>query len=56
MHKDEPTLLDHLVETRKKVFEEGGVTTIIFCGSMKTESDMAEVKNSLILEPINMSI
>lgn len=43
MHKDEPTLFDHLGEVRKDLFVEGGVSMVIYCGKITNESDMNEV-------------
>ena len=45
MHSDEPTLLDHLISVRQKISpEDGGVSTIIYCGIIKSENDMTEVR------------
>lgn len=42
MHAEEPSLLDHLKESRSKVFAEGGLSFVIFAGTIKNEADMAE--------------
>jgi hypothetical protein len=38
MNKEEPSLLSHLNEIRKICLPEGGISTIIICGQMNTES------------------
>jgi hypothetical protein len=43
MHSEEPSLLDHLKECRGKLFKEGGVSFVIYVGTIKNESDMTEV-------------
>ena len=43
MHKEEPSLLSHLGEVRTKYFAEGGLSNLIFCGKMRSDSDTAEV-------------
>lgn len=42
MHAEEPSLLDHLEECRTKIFKEGGVSFVIYTGTIKNESDMTE--------------
>jgi hypothetical protein len=43
MHTDEPSLLNHILDVRKKISpEDGGVSTVIYCGTLKNESDMKE--------------
>mmetsp|Transcript_6325 Transcript_6325/g.10336 ORF Transcript_6325/g.10336 Transcript_6325/m.10336 type:complete len:229 (+) Transcript_6325:133-819(+) len=42
MHAEEPSLLDHLKECRSKVFQEGGVSFVIYAGTIKNEADMTE--------------
>ncbi len=44
MHADEPTLHSHLEELRKATgLPEGGLSTVILCGKMRSENDSAEV-------------
>lgn len=41
MHTDEPSLLSHITEVRKKALDEGGLSTVIFCGTINNENDIA---------------
>lgn len=43
MHAEEPSLLDHLKESRRRLSPEGGVSFVIYAGTIKHEADMAEV-------------
>ena len=40
MHEEEPTLLSHFQEIRSRLIPEGGLTTIIFCGKIRNDSDL----------------
>ena len=43
MHQDEPSLLTHLNQVRSKALPEGGLSTVIYCGKMQTDSDLPAV-------------
>lgn len=43
MHQDEPSLLQHFSELRSAALPEGGLTTVIFCGKLRNDGDLAEV-------------
>ena len=43
MHQDEPSLLQHLNEVRTSALPEGGLTTIIFCGKLRSDGDLSDV-------------
>jgi hypothetical protein len=43
MHKNEPSLLSHVTEVRKKLSsQEGGISVVIYCGRVHNEGLMAE--------------
>ena len=42
MHKDEPSLRDH-VDRLRSSYVDGGVSIILYAGKMRLETDMAEV-------------
>lgn len=42
MHAEEPSLLDHLQECRGQLTPEGGLSFIIFAGTIRNEADMTE--------------
>ena len=57
MNTEEPSLLSHLNEVRKQALPEGGVTTVIFCGKIRNESDLDTVlqsHRSIVEEEVNM--
>lgn len=41
MHQDEPSLLSHLNLVRSNTISEGGLSTLIYCGKIRTESELA---------------
>lgn len=41
MNPEEVSLLDHLNEARLKSLPEGGLTTIIYCGKVRSEADLS---------------
>ena len=43
MNQLEPTLLTHLEQVRKKYIPEGGLSTVIFCGDVKNESETSNI-------------
>lgn len=43
MHQDEPSLLQHLNEVRAAALPEGGLTTVIFCGKLRSDGDLNDV-------------
>jgi hypothetical protein len=43
MHAEEPSLLTHVQELRSRSLLEGGLSTAIFCGKMRAESDSGVV-------------
>lgn len=45
MNPEEPSLLTHLNEVRRKALPEGGISTIIYCGQVRSESDLEEALN-----------
>ena len=56
MHAEEPSLLDHLKECRGRVFKEGGLSFVIFAGTIKNESDMTEalsVHRKIVEDEVN---
>lgn len=53
MNPDEPTLLSHLQEIRES---EGAISTVIFCGKMRAESDsgsVLEAHRNIVEEEVN---
>jgi hypothetical protein len=43
MHKNEPSLLSHVTEVRRKLSsQEGGISVVIYCGRVHNENLMAE--------------
>lgn len=44
MHQEEPSLLDHIVSLRNTQ-EESGVSSIIYCGKVRSESELIEALN-----------
>jgi hypothetical protein len=43
MHKNEPSLLTHLTEVRKKLSpQDGGISAVIYCGKVHQENKMTE--------------
>lgn len=56
MHQDEPSLLTHLKELRDEALSEGGISTIIFCGKLRSENDLLSVMQthrSIVEEEVN---
>jgi hypothetical protein len=56
MNPDEPSLLTHFNESRFKAHADGGLTTIIFCGKVRTEADMPaalELHRSIVEQEVN---
>lgn len=42
MHEEEPSLLSHLNEVRSRHLPEGGLSTVIYCGKVRSEGDLSE--------------
>lgn len=40
MNPEEPTLLSHVTEVRSGYLPEGGISTVIYCGKLRAESDI----------------
>lgn len=56
MQQDEPSLLSHLNDVRESALPEGGLSTVIFCGKVQSESDMPavlQVHHSIVEEEVN---
>lgn len=56
MHSEEPSLLSHLTEVRAKSIPEGGLSTVIYCGKVRTENDLMnalQVHRSIVEEEVN---
>lgn len=56
MNAEEPSLLSHLNEIRKCALHEGGISTIIFCGSVRSENDLQDalqVHRAIVEEEVN---
>jgi hypothetical protein len=56
MHSEEPSLLSHLTEVRAKAIPEGGLSTVIYCGKVRTENDLMnalQVHRSFVEEEVN---
>ena len=57
MHADEPSLQSHLEELRARTgIPEGGVSTVIICGKMRSENDSAEIlamHRSIVEDEVN---
>lgn len=56
MNPKEASLLSHLNEVRKKALNEGGVSTIIYCGQLKSENDLPDamdVHRQVVEEQVN---
>ena len=56
MHQDEPSLLTHLNQVRSKALPEGGLSTVIYCGKMQTDSVLPAVLHmhqEIVEEEIN---
>lgn len=56
MHQDEPSLLTHLKELRDEALQEGGISTIIFCGKLRSENDLLSVlqtHRTIVEEEVN---
>lgn len=43
MHQDEPSLLTHLKDLREEALPEGGISTVCFCGKLKSDNDLLSV-------------
>ena len=41
MNPEETSLLTHLNEARTKALSEGGLTTVIFCGKVRSDADLS---------------
>ena len=56
MNPKEASLLSHLNEVRRKALSEGGVSTIIYCGQLKSENDLPvamDVHRQVVEEQVN---
>lgn len=56
MNEEEPNLLSHFQESRLKLIPEGGLSTIIFCGKMRNESDfqlVLDLHRRIVEEEVN---
>ena len=56
MNPEEPSLLSHLNEARMRVHDEGGISTIIYCGEVRAGFDLIEalhVHRSFVEEEVN---
>lgn len=56
MHAEEPSLLTHLNEARFKALSEGGLTTVIYCGKVRSENDLMralQVHRSIVEQEVN---
>jgi hypothetical protein len=56
MHQDEPSLLSHLNAVRESTLPEGGLSTVVFCGKVQTESDLPAVlqmHHEIVEEEVN---
>jgi hypothetical protein len=56
MNPQEPSLLTHLNEIRKKALQEGGVSTIVYCGQVRSENDLQDalqLHRSIVEEEVN---
>lgn len=56
MNPEEPSLLAHLNEVRIKAIPEGGLSTVIFCGKVRSEAELMEalqVHRSIVEEEVN---
>ena len=42
MNKEEHSLLDHLTEIRGQSLPEGGVSTVIYTGKIRSEADLQD--------------
>ncbi|RYH08270.1 hypothetical protein EON65_41045 [archaeon] len=42
MNPEEPNLLSHLNEVRLKALPEGGLTSVIYCGKVRTEQELMQ--------------
>jgi hypothetical protein len=56
MHQDEPSLFTHLNEVRASALPEGGLSTVVFCGKLQVESDLAaalQMHQEIVEEEVN---
>lgn len=56
MNPEEPSLLSHLNDVRKRALDEGGITTIIYCGQVRSEADLMDalqVHRAIVEEEVN---
>jgi hypothetical protein len=56
MNSEEPSLLSHLNEARFKALSEGGLTTVIYCGRVRSENDLPNALNlhrSIVEQEVN---
>ena len=43
MNPQEPSLYSHLNEARTNCFAEGGLTSVIYCGKIRTDVDLTSI-------------
>jgi hypothetical protein len=43
MHQDEPSFLNHLTFVRSKLIPEGGISTMLYCGKLKSETELLTI-------------
>jgi hypothetical protein len=56
MNPSEPNLFSHLEKERTKLLPEGGLSTVIFCGQIKSENDMQsalQVHRKIVEDEVN---
>lgn len=56
MNPKEASLLSHLNEIRRKALSEGGISTVIFCGQLRGESDLPaamDIHRQMVEEEVN---
>lgn len=56
MNPEEPSLLSHLNDVRKRALDEGGITTIIYCGQVRSEADLMnalQIHRAIVEEEVN---
>jgi len=56
MNENEPNLLTHFQESRKLLIPEGGLSTVIFCGRIRSENDfqiVLDLHRKIVEEEVN---
>lgn len=56
MNPEEPSLLTHLNEVRRRALVDGGLTTVIFCGQVRSENDLydaLQVHRGIVEQEVN---